>query len=73
MTKYAVAAMNFYDNSITIEFIDADDWKTALSKHNQFRDDNEEMGDISWMSDDIEIAKEDAFNADMMFDVVEVD
>lgn len=70
--KYIVAASNFFDNEITIKVIEADNWKEAVSKHPIFKADDEEKGDVSWMSDEIEDAKFDAFSADMSFDVVEM-
>ena len=34
--KYAVAAMNFFDNELTIKIIHADNWKDAVLQHPQY-------------------------------------
>lgn len=69
--KYAVSAMNFYDNyittNLTTKIVEADTWKQALLQHPEFAEDEDRL---SWMSDDIESAKEEAFNYDLLFDVV---
>lgn len=67
--KYIVAALSFFDNKLIIEIVEADNWKDAVSKHPVFRTDYEEIGDVSWLPDDLEEAKEEAFNADIAFDV----
>jgi len=72
--KYAVAYMNFWDNDMKIQIIEADGWKEALSKHTLFnKPEYPEDHDMSWISDEIEDAKMDLFNADMMFDVIEIE
>ena len=69
--KYAVAGMNFWDNELSIEIIEADTWKDALGKHRIFKTEEDDNG-LDWLSEDVKSAKEDAFNADMAFDVVEI-
>lgn len=69
--KYAVAAVTFHENDLKIEIVDAENWKEALSKHSLFTEDGD-PGDVSWLSDDIDNAKSDAFSGDILFDVLEV-
>lgn len=64
--KYAVAATNFFDNVLSIEIIEADDWKDAVLKHSVF------VNNDVWLPDDIEDAKVEAFNTDILFDVIEL-
>ena len=66
MKKYAVGSLNFFDNELKIEIVETDSWKEALSKHSDF-------GDVSWLADDMETAKADAFDGDYAFDVVELE
>ena len=71
--RYAVSYMNFWDNDLKIQIVEANDWKEALSKHTLFnKPEYPEDHDMSWISDNFETAKEDLSNADMLFDVVEI-
>ena len=72
MTKFAVAAMNFFDNELTIEIIEADNWCDALVQHTQYKLDKSEDEPFDWPKD-MEDAKAEAFNMDSMFDVVELE
>jgi hypothetical protein len=71
MAKYAVG---YYDNmgtGLTIEIIEAENWKEALSKHSYFADSEYTPEEnFGWFSDDIETAKKEGYNADFEFDVV---
>lgn len=69
--EYAVAAFSFHENELRIEIVEAENWKEALSKHSLFTEAGD-PGDVSWLSDDIDNAKSDAFNGDILFDVLEV-
>lgn len=69
MKKFAVAGMSFFDNDLKLEIIEAETWKKALCKHSVF---NYENDDLSWLSDDIEMAKNDAIDGDFTFDVIEI-
>lgn len=69
--EYAVAAVSFHENDLKIEMVEAENWKEALSKHSLFTEAGD-PGDVSWLPDDIDDAKSEAFNADIMFDVLEV-
>ena len=71
--KYAVAGINFFDNVLIIEIIDAENWKEALAKHPLHKRETEDIGDVSWLPDDMEEAKIESFNADQMFDIIEVE
>ncbi len=65
MKTYAVAYISFYDNTLKIIIVKAKNWKDALIKT---------FGVGSWdgFPDDMEEAKEEAFNGDWMFDVTEI-
>ncbi|MCK5386983.1 MAG: hypothetical protein KAJ39_07345 [Gammaproteobacteria bacterium] len=69
--KYVVAAVSFHENELKIEMVEAENWKEALSKHSLFTEAGD-PGDVSWLSDDIEGAKCDAFSGDILFDVLEL-
>lgn len=69
--KYVVAAVSFFENELKIEIVEAENWKEALSKHSLFTEAGD-PGDVSWLSDDIDNAKSDAFSGDILFDVLEV-
>lgn len=73
MTKYAVAYISFFENELKVEIVEAaKGWKEALSKHSLLLDKDGNPGDIGWLPDDIDEAKEEAVNADMSFDIKEI-
>ena len=65
MIEYIVGVVNLFDNELEVKIVDADNWKEALEKHPQFTE------GVSWLPDDLESAKAIAFNADIIFTVVE--
>ena len=65
---FAVSYIDFFNNDLVTEFHRADNWQTALELHTEV--DAEDTAHIRSM--DIEDAKEEAFNCDWLFDVVEV-
>lgn len=67
---FAVSYMDFFNNNLITELHYADDWQDALSLHTKVVTDSEYMEFINAV--DMEEAKEDAFNGDWLFDVVEV-
>lgn len=72
--KYAVAAMNFYDNELTIKVVHADNWKDAVLQHLQYAPTEDTPEDEKpQFPDDIEDAKAFAFDMDSMFDVIELE
>ena len=64
MKNYAVAYMNFFDNTLDIKFVESDSWKNALDK--AFPLEGYEL------PDDMEEAKTEAFNGDWQFEVKEL-
>jgi hypothetical protein len=71
MKLYVVSVLSFFDNKIVSEKIEAESWKEALLKHSKMKAEDESVGE-DWLSDDIEEAKFDAFNADIVFEVLEI-
>lgn len=69
--KYAVAAVSFLENDLKIEIVEAGNWSEALSKHSLFMDCGK-PGDVSWLGNDKSIAKDEAIEADIIFDVIEI-
>lgn len=70
MKKFAVGYIDFYDNEIFIEIIEAKDWYAALRSHTKLKSLNED--ECYLPSDSLEAAKDIAFNSDFMIDVVEI-
>ena len=69
MKKWAVAFISFFDNELTIEFVDAEHWMGAIVKHSKI--------DLGWYeeidhTDTLEQVKQWAFDADTMIDVKEI-
>jgi len=64
--KFAVGLINFFDNELEIKVVEVSgkNWKDAFEK--AFPD------YAGYLSDDMKEAKREAFDADFMFDVVEV-
>ena len=65
MRKFAVSYINFYDNNLTTEIIESDDWFDALNAHTKVEGAFELRTTLS-------NAKCEAFDMDCMIDVVEV-
>lgn len=66
MRRWAVGWMTFFDNVLKIEIVEAEDWHSALLKHSK-------VGEDPWeFPPDLEEAKQEAFNGDCTFDVIEV-
>lgn len=68
MARFAVGIFSFFDNELTIEVVEAENWQTAATKHSKtFWD-----GGDNPVPDDLEDAKRDAFDMDGGFDCVEI-
>lgn len=67
--KYAVAYMNFSDNDLQIKIVNAPDWKSAAGAAFPERID---LDVTESLPDNLEAAKEEAFDQDWLFDVVEI-
>ena len=65
--EYNTAALSFFDNELEVKIVEASSWKEALSKNPLFKD------GTSWLSNDIEIAKDEAFDVDIIFTVVKIE
>ncbi len=68
--RFAVGYMNFFDNELKVEIVEADNWKGALLAHSglsEYRKANEEM--VAGLSDDQEEARDEAFGMDWAFEV----
>lgn len=64
---FAVGVINFFDNELIIEIVEAEDWKSALSLHSEV-----DSSDLVLEASSLEEAKSLAFDADSAIDVVEV-
>ena len=67
MKKFAVGYIDFFDNELIIEIIEAEDWFSALSNHSKFKEDEIYLPNTS-----LKDAKNEAFNCDSMIDVIEI-
>ena len=67
MKRWAVGYISFHDNEVRVEIVYGDDWHDALLKHSQLQDWTEPLTPSS-----IEITKQQFFDCDSMFDVVEI-
>jgi hypothetical protein len=71
MTKFAVSAMNFFDNDLSTIIVEADTWMDAIQKHPEVGD---VFADLIEQKDfNIKNWKREAFNCDLMFDCVEIE
>lgn len=70
MKKFAVGYIDFFDNNLIIEIVEAEDWYNALKEHSKIKKFSED--ECYLPSDSLEVAKNVAFNMDMMIDVVEI-
>ena len=69
MKKFAVGYMNYFDYELIIEIIEAENWQDALWQHSKLKEDDwnkERFGNT------LNEAKIEAFNCDMLIDVVEI-
>ena len=67
MKRWAVGYISFHENEMRIEIISADNWHDALLFHSQLQGWTEPLTPSS-----IEITKQQFFDCDCMFDVVEI-
>lgn len=67
---YAVSYVDFFNNNLTTELHRAVCWQDALMMHSQVAQCGEFEAHI--MTQEMDEAKEEAFNGDWLFDVVEV-
>lgn len=65
MPKFAVAHTNLYENTTVVEIVKANSWHEALEEAFPGYVENLNI-------DNMEDAKEEAFNQDWMFDVKEI-
>jgi hypothetical protein len=72
MIKFAVSAMNFYDNDLSTIVVEANTWMDAVVKHPEISsgvfDHLIEQKDFN-----IENWKQEAFNCDRIFDCIEIE
>jgi len=66
--------MDFFNNDLVIEIINAENWKDALFKHSKLCRETDETDEIyqSYFGNTLADAKIYAFNCDMMIDVIEI-
>ena len=75
MTCFAVSRIDWSNNNLVTEFHEAMTWKAALRKHSAYSEEEYADTTAEWFADmpeDIEKAKQYAFDCDCMFEVVEV-
>lgn len=65
MKNYIVGAINFFDNNLKLEKISAENEIEAINKHSM-------INGFSFESKTLEEAKVEAFDMDMMVDVIEI-
>lgn len=67
MKKFAVGYINFHDNDMVTEIVEADSWQEALVLHSLITSDSYDTTDST-----LEQMKCHAFDMDEMIDIVEV-
>lgn len=65
MKTYVVGVINFFDNILKLEKISAENEIEAINSHSM-------INGYSFESKDIENIKQEAFDMDMMVDVIEI-
>lgn len=78
MKRFAVAYADRYkadtavfDNNLTIEIVEANDWREAMFKHSKIEP--EEDDDIYKIAHTIEEVKKQFWQADTLVDIVEIE
>ena len=73
MKRFAVGYMNFFDNALTVEIVESENWKEACFKHSGLAGDEtlvkESMADSP---DDKEDFGQWCFDGDFQVDAVEI-
>lgn len=73
MSKFAVAYINWFDNDLSIEIVEANSWWEALFKHTCLVDQQDIYQDLIDANNfDIDEWKRISFDCDSMIDVVEL-
>lgn len=68
--KFAVGVISFFDNELIIQIIESSTWQDALLKHSRI--DSELWNYLLDDGESLEDVKRQAFNSNMMIDVVEI-
>lgn len=66
MKKFAVAYIDFFDNNLVIEIVEAKDWYGAIYQHSLM------PKEFVLSKESLQQAKNDAINGDCLIDVVEL-
>lgn len=69
--KWAVAYMNFFDNELRVEIVEANTMIEALSKHSKLS--SNETGWLKNMPNNLEQIRTMFFDADAAIDIIEID
>ena len=70
MSKYAVGYLNYFNNDMSIEIIEANNWKEALFMHSELEGDKDRQEDCG---DTLEDVKHYLFDCDIAVDVIKID
>lgn len=75
MAKWAVAFVSMYDNELTVEIHEAETWKKALAQHSKVQEHGSEKAEM-WLDtlvdEPMSQAQDEAYDGEILFDVVEV-
>ena len=72
MNRYVVCYLNFFDNELKSEIIEAESPKQAIANHSCITNYDDTLEWLMELPDDLESIKEEFFNGDLLIDVVEV-
>lgn len=72
MNRYVVVYLNFFDNELHSEIIEATSPKHAIAQHSSISNYEETLERLMEMPDDLESIKDVFFDADQLIDVVEI-
>ncbi len=72
MEKFAVGYLNFFENELIVEVVEAEDWFDAIKKHSKLKTEYEDEYLEEMCSEGMEMAKNAAFDGEWTFDVKKV-
>lgn len=69
MKQFIVGHIDWYDHNLTLERVEAKDWREAFTKHSKAQ----ELFSSDPVPEDLKAAKQFCFDCDCMMDAIEVE
>lgn len=72
MKKYAVGYINFFDNDLIVDIVNANSIKDAIAQHPSFSGTDDMLNWLETLPDALDEIKREIFDDDSAIDIVEI-